>query len=46
MNSLNQRLIAKDENWSGYINFCLDMGLNPKNIANLNKYRKAIEVQK
>ena len=46
MTSLEQRLIAKDENWSGYINFCLDMGLNPKDIVNLNKYRKAIEVQK
>ncbi len=46
MNSLNQRLSTKDSNWSGYINFCLEKGLSPKDTANLNKYREAVGVQK
>lgn len=46
MNSLNQRLIAEDDNWCGFINFCNEKGFNPKDVESMNKYMKAIGVQK
>lgn len=46
MTSLEQRLISKDNNWSGYVCFCQENGLCPSNVSNLNKYAKAFGVQK
>lgn len=46
MTGLEQRLCAKDQNWSGYSSFCEENGLPPKEVESLNKYNDFIAIEK
>lgn len=46
MTSLEQRLISKDNNWSGYVCYCQENGLCPKILSNINIYLKAVGGEK